>query len=87
MVQVTVAQAKAQFSSLLDAVEAGEAGVIPAAVNGANRPIPFCLVTGRITSYGSHQCGSHTAQPLEPLLALLGAVAPLQVDRHPAADR
>jgi hypothetical protein len=28
MVQVTVAQAKAQFSSLLDAVEAGEAVVI-----------------------------------------------------------
>jgi antitoxin (DNA-binding transcriptional repressor) of toxin-antitoxin stability system len=28
MVQVMVAQAKAQFSSLLDAVEAGEAGMI-----------------------------------------------------------
>ena len=44
MVQVTVAQAKAQFSSLLDAVQAGETVVITRRGKAIAELVPRCSV-------------------------------------------
>ena len=44
MVEVTVAQAKAQFSSLLDAVEAGETVVITRCGKAIAELVPRCSV-------------------------------------------
>ena len=44
------------------------------------------LVPSRISRNGSNQRSSDGAQTLESLLPLLGAVSPLRIQSHPAAD-